>query len=86
MIGQNTAAKKVGRIGRILFSMPIVANAGRMSGVGARAMSDSEKRDHTRNSTIVMRVDTHAPKKEYWSRKYCAHVCRGGHNEPEIWA
>ena len=69
MIGQNTAAKKVGRIGRILFSMPMVANAGRMSGVGARAMSDSEKRDHTRSSTIVitivMRVDTRAPKHEY---------------------
>ena len=65
MIGQNAAAKKVGRIGRILFSMPMVANAGRMSGVGARAMSDSEKRDYSRSSTIVMRVDTRAPKKEY---------------------
>ena len=65
MVGQNAATKKVGRIGRILFSMPMVANAGRMSGVGARSMSGSEKRDHSMNSAMVMRVDTRAPRHEH---------------------
>lgn len=65
MVGQNAATKKVGRIGRILFSMPMVAKAGRMTGVDARSMSGAEKRDHSRSNALVMRVDTRAPKHEY---------------------